>query len=53
MIGDDVRVLMRETVRVEAFGLGEALDWAVGQARAEGFSAVAVACGPTRAVVDD
>jgi NMT1/THI5 like len=30
-----------------AFRLGEALDWAVGQARAKGFSQVTVACEPT------
>ena len=34
VIDHDVRVLARKTVRVKAFGLGEALDWAVGQARA-------------------
>ncbi|MGH3151022.1 MAG: transposase, partial [Streptosporangiaceae bacterium] len=43
----DVRVLARETVRVKAFRLGEALDWAVGQARVKGFGQVAVACEPT------
>ncbi len=43
----DVRVLARKTVRVKAFRLGEALDWAVGQARAKGFAHVAVACEPT------
>ena len=37
----------RKTVRVKAFRLGEALDWAVGQARAKGFTAVAAACEPT------
>ena len=42
----DVRVLARKTVRVKAFRLGEALDWVVGQARAKGFTAVAVACEP-------
>jgi hypothetical protein len=43
----DVRVLARKTVRVKAFRLGEALDWAVSQARAKGFAQVAVACEPT------
>ncbi len=43
----DVRVLARKTVRVKAFRLGEALDWAVGQARARGFADVTVACEPT------
>src|ERR1700689_3819929 len=37
----DGRVLARKTVRVKAFRLGEALDWAAGQARG------AVACEPT------
>src|SRR5246500_5903439 len=37
----------RKTVRVKVFRLGEALDWAVGQARGEGFAAVTVACEPT------
>ena len=46
-IDHDVRVLARKTVRVKAFRLGEALDWAVGQARAKGFAAVTVACEPT------
>ena len=36
VIDHDVRVLARKTVRVKAFRLGEALDWAVGQARAKG-----------------
>jgi transposase len=43
----DGRVLARKTVRVKAFRLGDALGWAVGQARAKGFAAVAVACEPT------
>src|SRR5712691_2615157 len=47
VVDHDVRVLARKTVRVKAFRLGEALDWAVGQARARGFTAVAVACEPT------
>jgi transposase len=42
-----VRVLARKTVRVKAFRLGEALDWAVAQARVKGFTQVAVACEPT------
>jgi transposase len=47
VIDHDVRVLARKTVRVKAFRLGEALDWAVAQARAKGFTAVTVACEPT------
>src|SRR5208282_5170466 len=47
VVDHDVRVLARRTVRVQAFRLGEALDWAAGQARAKGFGAVAVACEPT------
>src|ERR1022692_2552326 len=47
VIDHDVRVLARRTVRVKAFRLGEALDWAAGQARAKGFESVAVACEPT------
>jgi transposase len=47
VIDHDVRVLARKTVRVKAFQLGEALDWAVGQARAKGFEQVTVACEPT------
>jgi transposase len=46
-IDHDVRVLARKTVRVKAFRLGEALDWAAGQARAKGFTQVTVACEPT------
>ena len=47
VIDHDVRVLARKTVKVKAFRLGEALDWAVGQARAKGFAHVTVACEPT------
>ena len=47
VVDHDVRVLARKTVRVKAFRLGEALDWAAGQARAKGFAAVTVACEPT------
>ena len=47
VIDHDVRVLARKTVRVKVFRLGEALDWAVGQARGKGFAAVTVACEPT------
>ena len=47
VIDHDVRVLARKTVKVKAFRLGEALDWAVGQARAKGFAQVTVACEPT------
>jgi len=49
VIDHDVRVLARKTVRVKAFRLGGALDWAVAQARAKGFAAVTVACEPTGA----
>jgi hypothetical protein len=47
VVDHDVRVLARKTVRVKAFRLGQALDWAVGQARAKGFAHVTVACEPT------
>ena len=47
VVDHDVRVLARKTVRVKAFRLGEALDWAVGQARAKAFARVTVACEPT------
>jgi transposase len=47
VVDHDVRVLARKTVRVKAFRLGQALDWAAAQARAKGFSHVAVACEPT------
>jgi hypothetical protein len=47
VVDHDVRVVARKTVRVKAFRLGSALDWAVAQARAKGFAAVAVACEPT------
>jgi transposase len=47
VVDHDGRVLARKTVRVKAFRLGEALEWAVGQARAKGFAAVTVACEPT------
>src|ERR1700689_2196784 len=43
----DGRVVARKTVRVKAFRLGDALDWAGAQARAKGCAAVAVACEPT------
>jgi transposase len=49
VVDHDVRVVARKTVRVKAFRLGEALDWAVAQARARGFAQVAVACEPTGA----
>ena len=49
VIDHDVRVLARKTVQVMAFGLGEAVDSAVGQARAKGFDRVTVACEPTGA----
>jgi transposase len=47
VIDHDVRLLARKTVQVKAFRLGEALDWAAGQARAKGFTRVTVACEPT------
>ena len=47
VIDHDVRVLARKTVRVKAFRLGPALDWAVEAARVKGFAAVTVACEPT------
>ena len=47
VIDHDVRVLARKTVRVNAFRLGEALDRAMGQARAKGFASVTVSCEPT------
>jgi transposase len=47
VIDHDVRLLARKTVKVKAFRLGQALDWAVGQARAKGFTSVTVACEPT------
>jgi transposase len=47
VIDHDVRVIARKTVRVKAFRLGEALDWAAGQARARGLGHVTVACEPT------
>jgi transposase len=47
VVDHDGRVLARKTVRVKAFRLGEALDWAVGQARLRMFAHVTVACEPT------
>ena len=47
VIDHDVRVLARKTVRVKAFRLGGALDWAAAQARVKGFERVTVACEPT------
>ena len=49
VVDHDVRVLARKTVRVPAFRLGQALDWAVAAARVAGFTQVAVACEPTGA----
>jgi transposase len=46
VIDHDVRVLARKTVKVKAFRLGEALDWAAAQAKAKGFERVTVACEP-------
>ena len=47
VIDHDVRVLARKTVKVKAFRLGEALDWAVAAATVKGFAHVTVACEPT------
>ena len=47
VLDHDVRVLARKTVKVKAFRLGQALDWAVAQVRAKGFERVTVACEPT------
>jgi transposase len=47
VIDHDVRVIARKTLRVKAFRLGEALDWAAAQARVKGFASVTVACEPT------
>ncbi len=44
VVDHDVRVLARKTVKVKAFRLGQALDWAAAQARVRGFTAVTVAC---------
>ena len=49
VVDHDGRVLARKTVRVPAFRLGQALDWAVEAARAKGFAQVTVACEPTGA----
>ena len=37
VIDHDVRVLARKTVRVKAFRLGPALDWAVAAGQGEGL----------------
>ena len=47
VVDHDGRVLARKTVKVKAFRLGEALDWAAAQARVKGFTHVTVACEPT------
>jgi transposase len=47
VLDHDVRVLARKTVKVKAFRLGQALDWAVAQAKGKGFTHVTVACEPT------
>jgi transposase len=47
VVDHDGRVLARQTVRVKAFRLGEALDGAVLAARVKGFEHVTVACEPT------
>jgi transposase len=43
----DSRVLARRKLRCEVWGLGAALDWALGAAQRAGFGAVTVACEPT------
>jgi transposase len=43
----DSRVLARRVVKAKAHRLGEALEWAAGQARRHGFASVTVACEPT------
>ena len=43
----DSRVLARKTVRVRAWDLGPALDWAGCIARKHGFAGVTVGCEPT------
>jgi transposase len=47
VVDHDGRVLARKTVKVKAFRLGEALDWAVAQAKVKGLERVTVACEPT------
>jgi transposase len=47
VIDHDVRVMARRTVKVKAFRLGDALDWAVAAAKVKGFRHVTVACEPT------
>jgi transposase len=47
VIDHDVRVMARKTVKVKAFRLGQALDWAAAQARVKEFARVTVACEPT------
>src|SRR3984885_5624242 len=47
VVDHDGRGVARKTVRVKAFRLDEALDWAVGQARVRMFAHVTVACEPT------
>jgi transposase len=48
MTDHDSKVLARRTFRCRARDLGQALDWAAGQAVRQGFSGVTVACEPTR-----
>jgi transposase len=43
----DSRALARKVAKVKAHRLGEALEWAVGQAARRGFASVTVACEPT------
>ena len=43
----DSRVLAQRRLTCRAWELGELLDWALGQARAAGFTSVTIACEPT------
>jgi hypothetical protein len=52
VVDHDVRVLARKTVKVKAFRLGEALDWAVAQAKVKGFQAGGGGVRADRAAVD-
>src|SRR2546423_12691742 len=46
VVDHDVRVLARKTGEGEAVRVGQALDWAAGQARGEGVGRGAVGWGP-------
>ena len=47
VLDPDVRMLARRSFGGKAHELAGSLEWAVGQARAKGFTKVAVACEPT------